>query len=166
MEWNYKFLYKTGKFKEMSCPLGSASTKALQDTDSVSCAVPSKSLRILGNSEVTGMPTVLKITGFRAVHKVRGVSCQKLIFCLLLSRIPGYRVGCYYCLFQKEDLLPETATLDPEQNPSEYVVCFLGGSEKGLELYPFFGLWGRQGGRSGKASGGIILTTCTKFLYS
>ncbi|XP_004593934.2 protein Njmu-R1 [Ochotona princeps] len=50
-------------------------------------------------------------------------------------RIPGYRVGCYYCLFQKEDLLPETATLDPEQNPSEYVVCFLGGSEKGLELF-------------------------------
>uniref|UniRef100_A0A286XAP0 Chromosome 17 open reading frame 75 n=1 Tax=Cavia porcellus TaxID=10141 RepID=A0A286XAP0_CAVPO len=49
-------------------------------------------------------------------------------------RIPGYRVGCYYCLFQQVKLLPETATAGSEQNPSEYVVCFLGGSEKGLEL--------------------------------
>ncbi|KAB1266351.1 Protein Njmu-R1 [Camelus dromedarius] len=54
------------------------------------------------------------------------------------SRIPGYQVGCYYCLFQQEKLLPETATMDSEPNSSEYVVCFLGGSEKGLELYPFF----------------------------
>ncbi|EHB13286.1 Protein Njmu-R1 [Heterocephalus glaber] len=52
-------------------------------------------------------------------------------------RIPGYQVGCYYCLFQQEKLLPETATVGYEQNSSEYVVCFLGGSEKGLELYPF-----------------------------
>nr|XP_055114252.1 protein Njmu-R1 isoform X3 [Symphalangus syndactylus] len=50
-------------------------------------------------------------------------------------RIPGYRVGCYYCLFQNEKLLPETVTIDSEHNPSEYVVCFLGGSEKGLELF-------------------------------
>ncbi|KAM5215768.1 protein Njmu-R1 isoform 1-T2 [Hipposideros larvatus] len=50
-------------------------------------------------------------------------------------RIPGYRVGCYYCLFQQEKLLPETATMDSEHNLSEYVVCFLGGSEKGLELF-------------------------------
>ncbi|XP_005003586.1 protein Njmu-R1 isoform X3 [Cavia porcellus] len=50
-------------------------------------------------------------------------------------RIPGYRVGCYYCLFQQVKLLPETATAGSEQNPSEYVVCFLGGSEKGLELF-------------------------------
>ncbi|XP_058139842.1 protein Njmu-R1 [Dasypus novemcinctus] len=48
---------------------------------------------------------------------------------------PGYQVGCYYCLFQQEKLLPETATADSEQDPSEYVVCFLGGSEKGLELF-------------------------------
>uniref|UniRef100_G1P8J5 Chromosome 17 open reading frame 75 n=1 Tax=Myotis lucifugus TaxID=59463 RepID=G1P8J5_MYOLU len=51
-------------------------------------------------------------------------------------RIPGYRVGCYYCLFQQEKLLPETA-MDSEHNPSEYVVCFLGGSEKGLEEHTF-----------------------------
>ncbi|XP_008009178.1 protein Njmu-R1 isoform X2 [Chlorocebus sabaeus] len=50
-------------------------------------------------------------------------------------KIPGYRVGCYYCLFQNEKLLPETVTTDSEHNPSEYVVCFLGGSEKGLELF-------------------------------
>uniref|UniRef100_A0A2K6LP05 Chromosome 17 open reading frame 75 n=1 Tax=Rhinopithecus bieti TaxID=61621 RepID=A0A2K6LP05_RHIBE len=37
-------------------------------------------------------------------------------------KIPGYRVGCYYL------------TTDSEHNLSEYVVCFLGGSEKGLEL--------------------------------
>ncbi|XP_031208744.1 protein Njmu-R1 [Mastomys coucha] len=50
-------------------------------------------------------------------------------------RIPGYRVGCYYCLFQQEKLLPETGAMESEHNPSEYVVCFLGGSEKGLELF-------------------------------
>nr|XP_005910440.1 PREDICTED: protein Njmu-R1-like [Bos mutus] len=50
-------------------------------------------------------------------------------------RIPGYRVGCYYCLFQQEKLLPQTASTDSEQKSSEYVVCFLGGSEKGLELF-------------------------------
>ncbi|XP_006890987.1 PREDICTED: protein Njmu-R1 [Elephantulus edwardii] len=48
---------------------------------------------------------------------------------------PGYRVGCYYCLFQQEKLLLEAATEDSEYKPSEYVVCFLGGSEKGLELF-------------------------------
>ncbi|XP_030779128.1 protein Njmu-R1 isoform X2 [Rhinopithecus roxellana] len=50
-------------------------------------------------------------------------------------KIPGYRVGCYYCFFQNEKLLPETVTTDSEHNLSEYVVCFLGGSEKGLELF-------------------------------
>lgn len=66
------------------------------------------------------------------------------------SRIPGYRVGCYYCLFQQEKLLSQTASTDSEQKSSEYVVCFLGGSEKGLELYPFFGLWGYQEGNAGR----------------
>ncbi|KAM9748401.1 protein Njmu-R1 [Dama dama] len=50
-------------------------------------------------------------------------------------RIPGCRVGCYYCLFQQEKPLPQTASMDSEQKSSEYVVCFLGGSEKGLELF-------------------------------
>nr|XP_002748426.2 protein Njmu-R1 [Callithrix jacchus] len=50
-------------------------------------------------------------------------------------RIPGYRVGCYYCLFQNETLLPETVAMVSGHNPSEYVICFLGGSDKGLELF-------------------------------
>ncbi|KAM6118770.1 LOW QUALITY PROTEIN: protein Njmu-R1 [Phoenicopterus ruber ruber] len=44
-----------------------------------------------------------------------------------------YKVGCYYCRFQQENLL-EMATLESDVS-SEYVVCFLGGSEKGLELF-------------------------------
>lgn len=29
------------------------------------------------------------------------------------------------------------ATLESDAGAPEYVVCFLGGSEKGLELYPY-----------------------------
>lgn len=29
------------------------------------------------------------------------------------------------------------ATLESDASAPEYVVCFLGGSEKGLELYPY-----------------------------
>ncbi|KFV63705.1 Protein Njmu-R1, partial [Dryobates pubescens] len=49
--------------------------------------------------------------------------------------IPECKVGCYYCRFQQENL-SEMATLESDSAP-EYVVCFLGGSEKGtfrLEL--------------------------------
>nr|XP_048675244.1 protein Njmu-R1 isoform X2 [Caretta caretta] len=48
--------------------------------------------------------------------------------------IPEFRVGCYYCLLQQEKLL-ETATVETNISPPEYVTCFLGGSEKGLELF-------------------------------
>nr|XP_009936718.1 PREDICTED: protein Njmu-R1 [Opisthocomus hoazin] len=48
--------------------------------------------------------------------------------------IPEHKVGCYYCRFQKENLL-EMATLESDISAPEYVVCFLGGSEKGLELF-------------------------------
>ncbi|XP_066188516.1 protein Njmu-R1 [Sylvia atricapilla] len=48
--------------------------------------------------------------------------------------IPEGKVGCYYCRFQQESLL-ETATSESDINAPEYVVCFLGGSEKGLELF-------------------------------
>ncbi|XP_071429694.1 protein Njmu-R1 [Pithys albifrons albifrons] len=47
--------------------------------------------------------------------------------------IPESKVGCYYCRFQQENL--EMATLESDINAPEYVVCFLGGSEKGLELF-------------------------------
>lgn len=50
--------------------------------------------------------------------------------------IPEGKVGCYYCRFQQESLL-EMATLESDINAPEYVICFLGGSEKGLELYPY-----------------------------
>ncbi|NWV66195.1 NJMU protein, partial [Malurus elegans] len=43
--------------------------------------------------------------------------------------IPEGKVGCYYCRFQQESLL-EMATLESDINAPEYVVCFLGGSEK------------------------------------
>ncbi|KAG8525082.1 Protein Njmu-R1, partial [Galemys pyrenaicus] len=49
-------------------------------------------------------------------------------------RTPGYRVGCYYCLFQQEKLLPDSATMDSENNTSEYVVSFLGEHTFRLEL--------------------------------
>ncbi|XP_068888763.1 protein Njmu-R1 isoform X1 [Aphelocoma coerulescens] len=48
--------------------------------------------------------------------------------------IPEGKVGCYYCRFQQESLL-EMATLESDINAPEFVVCFLGGSEKGLELF-------------------------------
>ncbi|CAM9689687.1 unnamed protein product [Bubo scandiacus] len=43
--------------------------------------------------------------------------------------IPEYKVGCYYCRFQQENLL-DMATLESDINAPEYVICFLGGSEK------------------------------------
>ncbi|KAM6474403.1 protein Njmu-R1 [Liasis olivaceus] len=48
--------------------------------------------------------------------------------------IPESRVGCYYCLFQPEKYA-ERANPESSQHPLEYVICFLGGSEKGLELF-------------------------------
>ncbi|KAM8797135.1 protein Njmu-R1 [Eudromia elegans] len=48
--------------------------------------------------------------------------------------IPEYKVGCYYCLFRQENLL-EMSVLESDIAAPEYVICFLGGSEKGLELF-------------------------------
>ncbi|XP_039194969.1 protein Njmu-R1 [Crotalus tigris] len=48
--------------------------------------------------------------------------------------IPETRVGCYYCLFQPEKCA-EGADPESRETPLEYVICFLGGSEKGLELF-------------------------------
>nr|XP_033816736.1 protein Njmu-R1 isoform X1 [Geotrypetes seraphini] len=42
--------------------------------------------------------------------------------------LPEYALGCYYCLFQQEKT-------DSNSHHPEYVICFLGGSEKGLELF-------------------------------
>ncbi|DBA13495.1 TPA: hypothetical protein GDO54_018464 [Pyxicephalus adspersus] len=43
---------------------------------------------------------------------------------------PECSLGCYYCLIQQMDNEPGSQAL-------EHVVCFIGGSEKGLDLYPF-----------------------------
>ncbi|KAM8947827.1 protein Njmu-R1 [Pelodytes ibericus] len=42
---------------------------------------------------------------------------------------PEYSLGCYYCVFQ-QDQACESGSQSPE-----YVVCFLGGTEKGLDLF-------------------------------
>uniref|UniRef100_F7FMA0 Chromosome 17 open reading frame 75 n=1 Tax=Monodelphis domestica TaxID=13616 RepID=F7FMA0_MONDO len=49
--------------------------------------------------------------------------------------LPDSRVGCYYCLFQQDKPLLERTTAESVPGPSEYIACFLGGSEKGLELF-------------------------------
>ncbi|KAK7940273.1 hypothetical protein WMY93_003599 [Mugilogobius chulae] len=46
--------------------------------------------------------------------------------------IPEQAVGCYCCLLEQERS-PE----QPESDGNGYVICFMGGSEKGLNLYPY-----------------------------
>uniref|UniRef100_A0A6J0SVR2 Protein Njmu-R1 isoform X1 n=1 Tax=Pogona vitticeps TaxID=103695 RepID=A0A6J0SVR2_9SAUR len=48
--------------------------------------------------------------------------------------VPEGRLGCYYCLFQLEKS-SDTASPESSNNLLDYVICFLGGSEKGLELF-------------------------------
>ncbi|KAM6904452.1 protein Njmu-R1 [Xenentodon cancila] len=45
--------------------------------------------------------------------------------------IPEKAVGCYCCLLEQEKS-PE----QPDADGNGYVICFMGGSEKGLNLYP------------------------------
>ncbi|KAF6721507.1 Protein Njmu-R1 [Oryzias melastigma] len=47
--------------------------------------------------------------------------------------IPEQAVGCYCCLLEQEKS-PE----QPDADGNGYVICFLGGSEKGLNLYPLY----------------------------
>ncbi|KAM9843230.1 protein Njmu-R1 [Aulostomus maculatus] len=49
--------------------------------------------------------------------------------------IPEQAVGCYCCLLEQERS-PE----QPDADGNGYVICFMGGSEKGLNLYPFLKL--------------------------
>lgn len=162
------FSHKIGEFKRIL--LGAAFAKARNGACQFSSAIYYKWTK---EKSGKGWPSLQsngiarsRWPGFRAVRKTRCMSWQNAIFyCFFFPRIPDYRVGCYYCLFQQEKLLPETATVDSEHNTSEYVVCFLGGSEKGLELYPFFGLWWYQEGKLGKPSGGVLLPTSKELFY-
>ncbi|MED6258172.1 hypothetical protein ATANTOWER_003809 [Ataeniobius toweri] len=47
--------------------------------------------------------------------------------------LPEQAVGCYCCLLEQERS-PE----QPDADGNGYVICFMGGSEKGLNLYPCF----------------------------
>lgn len=49
----------------------------------------------------------------------------------LSDSIPEQAVGCYCCLLEQERS-PE----QPDADGNGHVICFLGGSEKGLNLYP------------------------------
>ncbi|KAM4692562.1 protein Njmu-R1 [Rhinophrynus dorsalis] len=49
---------------------------------------------------------------------------------------PECTLGCYYCLLQQNKMSAASSS-EPSDRCLEYVVCFLGGSEKGLDLYPF-----------------------------
>ncbi|XP_070596559.1 protein Njmu-R1 [Erythrolamprus reginae] len=85
----------------------------------------------------TNLPTEaeMELRGLVAKHLNKGALFEGMgnVISADLS-LPESRVGCYYCVFQSETCAEGT---DPEsrESPSEYVVCFLGGSEKGLELF-------------------------------
>lgn len=51
---------------------------------------------------------------------------------VLLPSIPEQAVGCYCCLVEQE-----RSPDQPDAEGNGYVICFMGGSEKGLNLYPF-----------------------------
>lgn len=58
-------------------------------------------------------------------------SFNKCLF--YLCSLPEQAVGCYCCLLEQERS-PE----QPDADGNGYVICFMGGSEKGLNLYPCF----------------------------
>nr|XP_056723061.1 protein Njmu-R1 [Euleptes europaea] len=76
-----------------------------------------------------------ELHSFIAKHLAKGAFFEGMgnVASVELS-IPESRVGCYYCLLQPEKHA-ETASSESSICPLDYVVCFLGGSEKGLELF-------------------------------
>ncbi|XP_062447571.1 protein Njmu-R1 [Rhea pennata] len=75
-----------------------------------------------------------ELRGFIAKRLTKGALFEGMgnVVSVELS-IPEYKVGCYYCLIRQENL--ETAALELDITAPQYVICFLGGSEKGLELF-------------------------------
>ncbi|XP_054859726.1 protein Njmu-R1 isoform X2 [Eublepharis macularius] len=76
-----------------------------------------------------------ELRSFIAKHLAKGAFFEGMgsIASVELS-IPESRVGCYHCLLQPEKHA-EAASSESSLCPLDYVVCFLGGSEKGLELF-------------------------------
>uniref|UniRef100_A0A2D4L925 Protein Njmu-R1 n=3 Tax=Micrurus TaxID=8634 RepID=A0A2D4L925_9SAUR len=87
----------------------------------------------------TNLPTEaeMELRGLVAKHLNKGALFEGMgnVISVDLS-IPETRVGCYYCVFQPEKCA-EGADPESRESPLEYVICFLGGSEKGLELFRF-----------------------------
>lgn len=59
------------------------------------------------------------------------VICRYAFNLFTIYSIPEQAVGCYCCLLEQERS-PE----QPDADGNGHVICFLGGSEKGLNLYP------------------------------
>ncbi|XP_060108805.1 protein Njmu-R1 [Heteronotia binoei] len=76
-----------------------------------------------------------ELRSFIAKHLAKGAFFEGMgnIASVELS-LPESRVGCYYCLLQPEKH-GEMASSESSVCSLDYVVCFLGGSEKGLELF-------------------------------
>ncbi|XP_013916044.1 PREDICTED: protein Njmu-R1 [Thamnophis sirtalis] len=85
----------------------------------------------------TNLPTEaeMELRGLVAKHLNKGALFEGMgnVISVELS-IPETRVGCYYCVLQPEKCA-EGADPESRESPLEYVICFLGGSEKGLELF-------------------------------
>nr|XP_034959758.1 protein Njmu-R1 [Zootoca vivipara] len=77
----------------------------------------------------------MELRSFVAKHLAKGAFFEGMgnVASVELS-IPESQVGCYYCLFQPEKCT-EMANAELSSCPLDYVICFLGGSEKGLELF-------------------------------
>ncbi|XP_015280184.1 PREDICTED: protein Njmu-R1 isoform X2 [Gekko japonicus] len=76
-----------------------------------------------------------ELRSFIARHLAKGAFFEGMgnIASVELS-IPESQVGCYYCLLEPEKHA-EMASSESSICSLDYVVCFLGGSEKGLELF-------------------------------
>ncbi|XP_077184867.1 protein Njmu-R1 [Paroedura picta] len=76
-----------------------------------------------------------ELRSFIAKHLAKGTFFEGMgnIASVDLS-VPESQVGCYYCLLQTEKQA-ETACSESSTSTLDYVVCYLGGSEKGLELF-------------------------------
>ncbi|OCT63186.1 protein Njmu-R1 [Xenopus laevis] len=117
---------------------GSQSGTDTEDGSSASAAGDAVSIEDFSLSLVdTNLPdeSELELRSFIAKRLSRGALFEGMgnVASLELSS-PEYSLGCFYCLLQPDK---EGEAADPELNTRspEYVVCFLGGSEKGLDLF-------------------------------